>query len=80
MTELELKETNILTIINISKRLRVLFARSNFISNLFCDEVLLLYFYSNIISKNLERRVKGITYINKFIFIITKNENTSMIR
>ena len=75
MSEYELKETNLSTIVNIMKSLRVLLARNNFISSTFPDEMLLHYFYNQLTSKNLERRVKGITYINKFINVITKNES-----
>jgi len=74
ITELELKETSVATIINILKQFRIILARSNTISNIFCDEALLNYFFNNLLSKNLERRVRGITYINKFITIITTNE------
>ncbi len=76
VTEQEMKDTNVQSVISICKNFRILLSRNIQIPIQYCDELLLTYFFNNLVSKSLERRIKGITYINKFIDAILKNESS----
>lgn len=77
MTEIELKDTKKTTIQLISNASKVLLCTDQKTPNFLCDEILINHFYKNLTSKNLERRIKGINYIGKYLEILERKENPS---
>jgi len=78
MTELEIKETKNKTITILTSSLKTIFLSEGKTPKIYSDELLLLFYYKLITSKSLERRIKGIVYLTKFIEAIEKKENPGM--
>ncbi len=74
MSEYEIKETNKKTMNTFTKSCKCLFDYESKTPKVFSDEILILFFYKNLTSKTLERRIKGITYLGKCIEIIERKD------
>jgi len=74
MTEFEIKDTSKKTMIAISQSVKILFLSDSKISKVTSDELMINFFFRNLTSKNLERRIKGITYLNKYLEILERKE------
>ena len=60
--------------IAISQSVKILFLSDSKISKVTSDELMINFFFRNLTSKNLERRIKGITYLNKYLEILERKE------
>lgn len=75
MTEQEIKEVDRTVISNIAKTLKEVYSfNGDKTSSVINEEINLNYNYKCFTSKILEKRIKGISYINKLIEDIEKKE------
>jgi len=74
LTEYEIKETNKKTILNICKSIQQMFFFDHSNCDKYYEEMILIYNFKCLCSKNLEKRIKGITSINNIIEYIERGE------
>ena len=74
LTEYEIKETNKKTIQSICKSVQQIFFYDQSNSEKCYEEFILLYHIKCLSSKNLEKRIKGITSLNNIIDYIEKKD------
>jgi len=74
LTEYEIKETNKKTIQNICKSIQHMFFFDKSNSDKYYEEMILIYNFKCLCSKNLEKRIKGITSINNILEYLERGE------
>lgn len=74
LNEYEIKETNKKTIQNICRSIQQIFFYDQSNCDKYYEELILIYNFKCLCSKNLEKRIKGITSINNILDYIEKGE------